>query len=103
MSALHSPYCTPGRAVDTPSESPLGQSLQGERNVRCSVVVALEPEPSLSGTTVVVGGSLVRAPFAKHLGPGTCELSDAGGRGWHYRAGGTEMAWAAHEERLGCL
>ncbi len=67
------------------------------------MVVALEPEPGVSGTAVVVGGPLVRAPVAKNVGPGMCELSDAGGKGWHYRAGSTEVAWAAHEERLGCL
>jgi len=98
------------RKAGAPFGVPLAQPLRGAWNARRSVggpgdevVVALGPEPDVNGTTVVVGGPLVRASGASNLGPGVCGLSDAGGKGWHYRAGENEVAWAAHEERLGCL
>lgn len=98
------------KKAGAPFSGPLLQSLRVQWDARRSVggpggdvVVALEPEPGADGTTVIVGGPLVRASGARNLGPEVCGLSDAGGKGWHYRAGGNEVAWAALEERLGCL
>lgn len=93
-----------------PFSVPLLQSVSAKWKARPSisapcgdVVVALEPELGVSATTVVLGGPLVRAAWARNLGPGVCGLSDAGGNGWHFRASEKEVAWASREERLGCL
>lgn len=93
-----------------PFSVPLVQPVRGKWNASPSirapcddVVVALEPELGERGTKVVIGGPLVRSSWAKNLGPGVCGLSDAGGKGWHYRAAEHEVAWASREERLGCL
>ncbi|MGH4013970.1 MAG: hypothetical protein ACRDSL_08605, partial [Pseudonocardiaceae bacterium] len=94
----------------TPLSIPLVPPPRGDWNARPSisapgadVVVALEPELGVSGTTVIFGGPLVQAAGARNLGPSVCGLSDAGGKGWHFRAGENEVAWASREERLGCL
>ncbi len=68
------------------------------------VVLSDHDTPS-EGSRVVIGGPLVRVPLhgSREAARATCELTDEGGAGWHFRAAGEMVASARDNESVGCL